>query len=100
MLVKKPLTGFQEYAPEEMLERSQAFAANLKRRRTVRDFSGRTVDRRLIEAVIDSAGTAPSGANHQPWHFVVIEDPDKRRRLREAADFISQSTRPAARSTS
>lgn len=81
-----PLENVIEFAPEEMLSRITAFTTDLKRRRTVRDFDARPVDRRVIEQAIIAAGSAPSGANHQPWHFSVIEDPSKRKALREAAE--------------
>ena len=81
-----PLEGYEEYDPQVMQRRIDAFTDNLKRRRTVRDFSRRNVDRKIIERAIEAAGTAPSGANHQPWHFVVIEDPTRRAALREAAE--------------
>ena len=81
-----PLEGFIEYPPEEMKARAEAFAGNLKRRRTVRDYSDRPVDRTIVEQAILAAGSAPSGANHQPWHFVVLTDADRRKRLREAAE--------------
>lgn len=78
-----------QYAPvsaEIMLERSAEFYALLKRRRTVRDFSDRPVPRAVIEQCIRAAGTAPNGANKQPWHFTVIGDPDLKRRIRLAAE--------------
>ena len=81
-----PLDGFVEYPPEDMSSRVSAFTENLKRRRTVRDFDPRPVDRAIVEQAIAAAGSAPSGANHQPWHFVVLTDPDRRKRLREAAE--------------
>ncbi|WP_417488776.1 nitroreductase family protein [Maricaulis sp.] len=81
-----PLTGYVEYGPAEMLSRAAAFAKHLKRRRTVRDFADRPVDPEIVKHAIDAAGTAPSGANHQPWHFVVIQDPARRKALREAAE--------------
>jgi len=81
-----PLEGFVEYPPDEMKARAEAFAGNLKRRRTVRDYSDRPVDRRIVEQAIAAAGSAPSGANHQPWHFVVLTDAERRKRLREAAE--------------
>ena len=81
-----PLEGFVEYPPEEMKARAEAFAGNLKRRRTVRDYSDHPVDRAIVEQAILAAGSAPSGANHQPWHFVVLTDTDRRKRLREAAE--------------
>ena len=81
-----PLPAFREYPPEEMLARSRAFAAEMQRRRTTRHFSDRPVDRAVIEACVEAAGTAPSGAHQQPWHFVVISDPDLKRSLRESAE--------------
>lgn len=73
---------------DESLTRAQAFAAHLARRRTVRDFSPDPVPRAIIEHCLRAAGTAPSGANQQPWHFVAVgrEDAALRRRIREAAE--------------
>ena len=66
---------FSEYPPEEMLRRAEAFYAQARRRRTVREFSDRPVPRALIETCLLAAGTAPNGANLQPWHFVAVADP-------------------------
>ncbi|MEZ5287190.1 MAG: nitroreductase family protein [Vicinamibacterales bacterium] len=70
------------------LARARAFGARMSQRRTVRDFSPRPVDRAIVEEAIRTAGTAPSGANLQPWHFVAVgvEDRALRRQLREAAE--------------
>lgn len=81
-----PLSSYLEYPPVEMRRRAKAFRADLERRRTVRAFSSRPVPREVIEECLLSAGTAPSGANLQPWHFVVIEDPEVKRRIRAAAE--------------
>ncbi len=81
-----PLENVIEYPAGEMLSRITDFTADLRRRRSVRDFDNRPVDRRIVEQAIIAAGSAPSGANHQPWHFAVIEDPSKRKALREAAE--------------
>ena len=81
-----PLTSFKEYPPEEMLERATAFYELIKSRRTVREFSDRTVDQEIIEQCILAAGTAPNGANKQPWHFAVVSDPDIKKKIREAAE--------------
>ena len=81
-----PLENYVEYPEAEMRERVTRFAQNLKRRRTVRDFDDRPVERAIVEQAIDAAGSAPSGANHQPWHFVVLQDAEKRKALREAAE--------------
>jgi len=84
--VFEPLTSYREYPVEEMEARSRDFAADLARRRTVRQFSDRPVPRSVIEACVEAAGTAPSGAHLQPWHFVVVGDPGLKRRIREAAE--------------
>jgi nitroreductase len=69
-----------------MEERVADFEANLQRRRTVRQFSDRPVPRSIIEKCLLSAGTAPSGAHQQPWHFVAISNPAVKARIREAAE--------------
>lgn len=81
-----PLAGYREYPPAEMAVRARAFADDLGRRRTVRDFADRPVPRAIIEDCLRAAGTAPSGANQQPWHFVAVADPDVKRRIRAAAE--------------
>jgi nitroreductase len=81
-----PLPDHRELPLEEMRRRAAAFYAEVKRRRTVRDFSDRSVPREILEDCIRAAGTAPSGANMQPWHFVVVGDPAIKRRIREAAE--------------
>jgi nitroreductase len=72
----------------ESLDRARQFAAHVGQRRTVREFSPEPVPRELIEHCLAAAGTAPSGANLQPWHFVAVGSADRelRRRLREAAE--------------
>lgn len=77
---------FERLPPEAMLARSRAFLARMQRRRTVRDFSTEPVPFELIANAVATAGSAPSGANQQPWTFVVISDPDVKRRIREAAE--------------
>ena len=66
--------------------RAETLAAVLKQRRTCRDFSPEPVPRAVIEAAIAAAGSAPSGANHQPWHFAVVASAEKKRAIREAAE--------------
>jgi len=88
--VFSPLSTYVEYSPEEMLDRSQAFAALMQRRRTVRQFSDRPVPRAVMDACLEAAGTAPSGANLQPWHFVVISDPSTKHAIRVAAEREEQ----------
>ena len=75
-----------EYSEVEMLLRAQGVLNVLSSRRTIRDFSAKPVPREIIEACIAAAGTAPSGANHQPWHFVAISNPEVKRKIRIAAE--------------
>jgi nitroreductase len=77
---------FEELPVDEMRRRAADFYAQMKRRRTVRDFSDRLVPRDVIENCLLAAGTAPNGANMQPWHFVVVSDPAVKRQIREAAE--------------
>lgn len=82
---KRPLE-FVEFPPAEMQRRAQEFAARMAQRRTVRDFATRAVPREVIEQCLIAAGTAPSGANQQPWHFVAVADPVLKKRIRQAAE--------------
>jgi iodotyrosine deiodinase len=81
-----PLPDYVELPVEDMRERARVFYAQIGTRHTVRDFSLRPVPRDIIEQCLLAAGTAPSGANHQPWHFCVISDPVLKRRVREGAE--------------
>lgn len=71
---------------DEATRRIERFAATMATRRSIRDITSEPVPFALIETAIRAAGTAPSGANIQPWRFVVVSDPDRKRRLREAAE--------------
>ncbi len=82
----EPLAGYVEYPPYEMVQRAEEFYREIRRRRTVRDFSPRAVPRHAIEHCLRAAGTAPNGANLQPWHFVAIQDGEMKRKIREAAE--------------
>lgn len=93
MSTRDPIT----YTPVDLPERStvtdsqslgeaRGFYDRMKRRHSVRDFSDRPVDRDVIAECIRAAGTAPSGANHQPWHFVAVSDPAMKKRIRRAAE--------------
>jgi iodotyrosine deiodinase len=82
----EPLTHYQERPLAEMRRRVAEFHAEIRRRRTVRDFSPRPVPRDIVEQALLAAGTAPSGANMQPWHFVVVGDPATKRRIRAGAE--------------
>lgn len=77
---------FQAYPEDEMQRRAEAFYAEMRRRRSVRAFSTRAVPRDIIENCLRTAGTAPNGANLQPWHFVVVSDPSTKRRIHAAAE--------------
>lgn len=81
-----PYDVLPAYSDDERIQRSSTFYQELKTRRTCRDFADTPVPRAVIEAALLAAGTAPSGANHQPWHFAVISSPDRKRALREAAE--------------
>jgi nitroreductase len=81
-----PLEQYREYPIEEMRERLEEFYTDLNRRRTVREFSDRPVPRDIIETALKAANTAPSGANLQPWHFVVVSGAEAKKKIREAAE--------------
>ena len=82
----EPLSSYIEYPMDEMRQRAIYFHREMQRRRTVRHFSERPVPREVIEECLLTAGTAPSGANLQPWHFVVVNDPKVRHEIRLAAE--------------
>ncbi len=77
---------YQEYPVAEMKARAESFYEEMKRRRTVRDFSDRQVPREIIETCLKTAGRAVSGANMQPWQFVVIQNAEIKHRIRVAAE--------------
>ena len=81
-----PLSTYREYSSEEMKHRAAEISSEMQRRRTVREFSSREVPLEIIQNCLRAAGTAPSGANMQPWHFVVVSDPAVKRKIREAAE--------------
>jgi iodotyrosine deiodinase len=81
-----PLTTYREYPVDEMRQRVADFYEEIDRRRTVREFSDRPVPRDIIETALRAAGTAPSGANLQPWHFVVVSGAETKKNIREAAE--------------
>ena len=82
----EPLPDYREYAQDDMRARARWFYEDIARRRTVREFDTRPVPRDVIEQCLLAAGTAPSGANQQPWHFAVITDPQRKRKIRLAAE--------------
>lgn len=71
---------------DDALSAGQRYLEIMQNRRTIRDFTEEPVPRRLIDLALATAGTAPSGANQQPWHFVVVTDPKVKRAIREAAE--------------
>jgi iodotyrosine deiodinase len=81
-----PAPKINNRSDDELVRRAQEFYEVMQRRRTIRDFSDRPVRREVIEHCIRAAGTAPSGANLQPWHFVAISDPAIKREIRIAAE--------------
>lgn len=82
----EPLSPFPQFSAQEMQARADHFYEEMKMRRTVRQFSDRPVAKEIIATCLRAAGTAPSGANMQPWHFVVVSDADRKRRIRQAAE--------------
>ena len=81
-----PLEQYQSFPATEMIARAEAFSTDLRRRRTVRDFSDRPVPREVLEPALLAAGSAPNGANLQPWHFACVSDAAVKREIRLAAE--------------
>ncbi|MCB2089152.1 MAG: nitroreductase family protein [Sphingomonadaceae bacterium] len=84
--IQHPYPRLPELSDDERIARAQAALETLRTRRSCRAFAATPVPRAIIEAAICAAGTAPNGANHQPWHFAVIGSPEKKRAIREAAE--------------
>jgi nitroreductase len=85
-LATVPLGAYPPRSDAELVAAAEAFRARMTTRRTVRDFSPRAVPKAVIEHALAAAGSAPSGANMQPWHFAAVADPDVKRRIRAAAE--------------
>jgi iodotyrosine deiodinase len=85
-----PLEIYTQYTEDEMKQRAGDFYELLNKRRTVRNFSSKKISREIIENCVKAAGTAPSGANLQPWHFVIISDSKIKKKIREAAEKEEQ----------
>lgn len=81
-----PLSDYREYEPGAMRDRARDFLQEMRRRRSVRQFSDRQVPLEVIQDCLRTAGSAPSGANLQPWHFVVVSKEAVKRKIREAAE--------------
>lgn len=98
MLKQIPLTNAPQYTDKEMRQRATAFHVELARRRSVRDFADTPVEREVIEQCLAAAGTAPSCANLQPWHFVAVSNPELKERFVSALSTKNgNSTRTAQR---
>lgn len=80
------LKDYRKYSKEQMLARSKNFYEDMNRRRTVRSFSSEVFPIDILENCILTAGTAPSGANKQPWHFSVVNNPEIKKKIRSAAE--------------
>lgn len=78
--------AFQSYTEQEMIQRSLSFLKTMGWRRTVRDFSDRPVPIEIITNAVKTAASAPSGANKQPWEFIIVQDPEVKRKIRLAAE--------------
>ena len=85
-----PLTDYCKFPEAEMKRRASEFYVEMRRRRTVRNFSDQPVDRSIIEDCLRTAATAPSGANQQPWSFIVVSDLTVKRRIRDSAEKIEK----------
>ncbi len=81
-----PLSDYRQLPEKEMIAHAASFYCEMRKRRSVRSFSDRAVPREVIEYCLRAAGTAPSGANMQPWHFVVVENPALKRDIRQTAE--------------
>ena len=78
--------NFRTYVETEMVDRSEKYLQLMKTRRTVREFSDRSVPIDIIKNAVKTAASAPSGANKQPWHFVIVKDKETKKQIRIAAE--------------
>ncbi|MBW2095716.1 MAG: nitroreductase family protein [Deltaproteobacteria bacterium] len=85
-----PYRAYREYPLEEMKQRAADFFAEMKRRRSVRHFSNRPVPVEIIQDCIRAASSAPSGANNQPWTFVVVSNPEIKKQIHQAAEIVER----------
>ena len=81
---------YDTFTEDEMLARAKAYQSHMARRRTVRDFDTRPIPRKVLDHALHVAASAPSGANRQPWRFVVVENHETKARIREAAELEEQ----------
>jgi nitroreductase len=82
----RPLPRAMDVAAGDMQELAEGFRDRMANRHSIRDYSSEAIPKEVIEAIIRTAGNAPSGANHQPWHFVAIRDPEVKAQIRAAAE--------------
>ncbi len=82
----------ETYPPNDMLERTRSFAKWMDSRRTCRDFSDKPIPKEVIDNIVLTASTAPSGAHKQPWTFCIVSDPILKRQIREAAEKEEQES--------
>ena len=80
------------FLEEKMLKKSEEFYKNLRKRRSVRDFSKKEVPIAIIENIIKTAGTAPSGAHKQPWSFCVVKNRNTKKEIRKAVEAAEQKS--------
>ena len=80
-----------QLSPDQATKASKDFLAYMQKRHSVRDYANTPVPRELIENIIATAASAPSGANRQPWHFVAVADPDMKAQIRAAAEEEEKS---------
>ncbi len=85
------LPTIKNYSEVEMIKNTELFYNEMNRRRTVREFSSESIRKEIIENCIKTAGTAPSGANKQPWYFVAVSDPEIKKEIRIAAEREEKS---------
>ncbi len=85
-----PLSAYRKQPESEMIKRASEMYEDMCRRRTVREFSSETVDRKIIEDCLRTAGRAPSGANQQPWKFIVVSDTAIKQKIRKAAEEVER----------
>ncbi len=81
-----PLPYISDYSNEQMIDKSYYFNQSIQKRRTLRDFSDKPIDKTIIENCIKAAASAPSGAHQQPWHFVAISNQEIKSKIRQAAE--------------
>ncbi|MEK6755103.1 MAG: nitroreductase family protein [Bacteroidota bacterium] len=81
-----------QLSEQEQLDRARTFYELCKKRRTIREFSEKQVPRQVLELILKTAGAAPSGANKQPWRFIVVTDPEIKREIRIAAEAVEKES--------